>query len=507
MLTNLLANTSFRAFWRRLPIIIIIAGVLTRVAVYYQNRSLFLDEANLARNFVEKGYLEFFSPLNYEQYSPPLFSWIEKLQIQLWGVHEYALRLFPLLCSIASLYFLFQLAKQVLKSSFLIVFVLWLIAFSNWFIRYGTEVKQYSSDILLGILLPYLALREKQIPTFWWALIGIVSTWISMPSVFFLAGIGFYFLWQNARKNGRWQWTTELKKWLGVIGVWLISFAVYYFWVLRPNVNSNYLQDYHQHFFLPLLPTTFTDLVVAKDLMLSIFKTGFGYTVPAYIVGIGGTIAALFFAIRRQISIATTFILFSPILFCLLASALHFYSLIPRLTLFFIPALLLWSILGWQLLIEKITPIFKWIILGLLLLTTSIQDGYQYLFRPYQIEEIKPILHFLQQQKNDSDHLYVHHHAVPAFEFYNSQHIDNQHFKFNDNYLAHWKDRPKNYLDKKKYERTWLLFSHLISQKANDEIGGLLADFKENENLRLVKDTIGVKLYLYTKKPPIQSNE
>jgi len=49
-------------------------AALLRCIVYFQNRSLFLDEANLSRNIVEKPYWELFGQLDYEQFAPPFYS-------------------------------------------------------------------------------------------------------------------------------------------------------------------------------------------------------------------------------------------------------------------------------------------------------------------------------------------------------------------------------------------------------------------------------------------------
>src|ERR1700748_715444 len=87
-----------------LVIAIIIVGVVLRLIYYFQNRCLFIDEANIARNIYERSLEGLAKPLNYEQYAPPLFLWIIKISTLLFGCSEFAFRLFPLLCGIASLF-------------------------------------------------------------------------------------------------------------------------------------------------------------------------------------------------------------------------------------------------------------------------------------------------------------------------------------------------------------------------------------------------------------------
>ncbi|MEL6987995.1 MAG: hypothetical protein AAGK97_09200, partial [Bacteroidota bacterium] len=69
-----------------IPYAIIALGIFFRLYLFIQNRSLMIDEANLARNIVEKSGLEFFKVLDYQQYAPPLFLQIQKYFITLFGV-------------------------------------------------------------------------------------------------------------------------------------------------------------------------------------------------------------------------------------------------------------------------------------------------------------------------------------------------------------------------------------------------------------------------------------
>lgn len=61
--------------------IILLGGIILRLHVYLSNRSLIIDEANLARNVVEGNWLQFLQPLKYEQYAPPIFLCLSKMAI------------------------------------------------------------------------------------------------------------------------------------------------------------------------------------------------------------------------------------------------------------------------------------------------------------------------------------------------------------------------------------------------------------------------------------------
>src|SRR5690606_25656480 len=87
-------------------------GIVFRIVIYFQNRNLIIDEANIARNIVERDFAGLAKPLYYEQYAPPIFLWITKLSTLLFGTSELAFRLFPFLCGIVGLILLYVLLKK-----------------------------------------------------------------------------------------------------------------------------------------------------------------------------------------------------------------------------------------------------------------------------------------------------------------------------------------------------------------------------------------------------------
>ena len=78
-------------------------GVVLRAWHYLDNRSLWQDEARLARNIADRSWLELLEPLRHQQAAPPGFLLLEKLSVSVLGVGEPALRLAPLLASCAAL--------------------------------------------------------------------------------------------------------------------------------------------------------------------------------------------------------------------------------------------------------------------------------------------------------------------------------------------------------------------------------------------------------------------
>ena len=196
---------NFRA--KHLFVSAIILGIFIRLNVYFQNRSLVLDEANLARNIVERNLLDFFKPLDYDQYAPPFFSMFSKFSINIFGINEFALKLIPLLAGIISIILLFMILNRILENNILKLYVLLLFIFSDPIIRYSTEFKQYSTDQLFALLLIFLALVQQRkafnmVTTFVWAIIGSIAIWFSMPSIFILTSIFGALLVKTWKKDG-----------------------------------------------------------------------------------------------------------------------------------------------------------------------------------------------------------------------------------------------------------------------------------------------------------------
>ena len=80
-------------------------GITLRIVQYFHNRSLWLDEAMLGLNIINRSFAQLLMPLDYNQVCAPIgFLLTEKLFVELFGPSEYALRLFPFLCGLISLF-------------------------------------------------------------------------------------------------------------------------------------------------------------------------------------------------------------------------------------------------------------------------------------------------------------------------------------------------------------------------------------------------------------------
>ena len=89
-------------------------GIVLRVAQYLSDRSLWLDEALLALNIIDRPPSELLGPLDFNQAAPPAFLLLERWVGEIFGYSELALRAIPLLAGIGSVVVFAWLARRLL---------------------------------------------------------------------------------------------------------------------------------------------------------------------------------------------------------------------------------------------------------------------------------------------------------------------------------------------------------------------------------------------------------
>jgi len=142
---------------RMVIILIIIAclvGFFLRTYFYIINRSLWLDEAMLALNIVNRSFLDLLKPLDLDQAAPVGFLLLQKVAICLLGVRDYVLRIVPMLSGLLSIPLMYAVTSQYRQSC--VFFSLALFALSPKLIYYSSELKQYSTDVLASLLLLFI---------------------------------------------------------------------------------------------------------------------------------------------------------------------------------------------------------------------------------------------------------------------------------------------------------------------------------------------------------------
>lgn len=395
---------------------VLILGLLLRVVVWWQQRSIVLDEANLIRNYVERSYGQLFQSLDYEQYAPPLFSVVVKACIQAFGNNELSVRLFPLLCSMATLVLFRRLTQRWLPAAFACL-ALAFVAFGFVFVDYATECKQYATDgfVALGLLevAHVVSQRRLTIPlALALTALGMVAVWLSMPAVFLLAGIGLWWFTRSISAQDR----HGIALLLGIGTGWAASFLVYFFGLLKASAELSNLQDFHHEHFLALPPRSAAEVVLLGKQLQLIADRAIGKTVLALGLAGVGFILGVWQAVKRRDESFWLFLF--PTAACLAASALHYYSLIPRLTLFFLPLVVLLVFQGWALVTTQRLP--HLLVLGLTVAVLGNQQQLRRLFTPFYSDyaEVRLGLEYIAREQRPGEAVFLNYNVSPIGRYY-----------------------------------------------------------------------------------------
>lgn len=413
----------FVPIYSRIALIIIGFGGFLRIHQYLYNRSLWLDEAMLAVNIVDRSFSELLEPLAYRQNAPIGFLIIEKLSVTLFGPNELALRLPPLIFGIISLILFYEVAKLSLKPSFMLL-ALVIFAISNPLIYYSSEIKQYSADVVAALII-YLGIYQIKTENISWLksiILGILSgliLWFSYPSIFILATGAIYLTYFYLTQKSRY----DCFKLLLIYSIFILSFAILYYYFLNRSVGElNNSWDW-KGFFAPL--PFFSPISEILRWYLKSFNNIFISPGGLTNSGLAGMLFltgcyALFLANKSRL-----FIFLLPILLTLVASSLQKYpfstntDFIPggRFILFLTPILFILIAKGveyFQKRNHKIIVAFMVIILLLSPLITTLN----YIKKPRVVEEIRPIVEYVLNNYKDDDIIYLYYRSKHQFEYY-----------------------------------------------------------------------------------------
>ncbi len=213
---------------RQLVWLFLALGVAVRLTRYLLRFPLWCDEGYLAVNFLDRGYWQLIEPLEYRQVCPLLFLWVELALVKLLGFSEYSLRLFSLVCGLASLAVFRHLAGRLLQGTALVLAVA-VFAVSYPCVRYSAEVKPYGSDVLVSLVLLALAvewLRAPQRYGFLWTLAALMplAVGLSYPAVFVAGGVSLTVAVRLLRSGCARAWMA----WAAYSVTLVASFVTYY---------------------------------------------------------------------------------------------------------------------------------------------------------------------------------------------------------------------------------------------------------------------------------------
>jgi hypothetical protein len=474
-------------------------GALLRIRQYLAARSLWLDEAMIALNILDRSYEDLLKPLDYSQGAPIGFLLVQKMVANFIGQGEYALRLLPLLSGLLALIiFPFVARKYLTPRSALWAMILF--SFANPLIYYASEVKQYSTDILATVLclVIFLYMLERLlhvVDVIWLGPLGAAIVWFSHPSIFVLAATGLIIFFISLREGNRY----KLVLVLAVGFFWIASFLLSIVISLESLAQNQVLLDYWKSGFIPATAPVIEIFTWLLDRFLSMFNG---------VIGLALTGLALAISLFGAITMARRdkphfFSLVLPILFLLIASYLQRYPFSGRLILFLAPLIMLLLAEGIEQLLTlpgaRHHKVASWLVVYLLLFQ-PIKQTVEYARNPKVREDIAPVIDYAHQNWQEGDMVYVYHGSYPAFTFYLP------YFPIPEDSIIKGGYSPREWTEyfkalddlSSEHKRVWFIFSHVnISDGANEEL--LLVRYlnriggKQIEAFR----AIGASAYLY----------
>ncbi|GAH12640.1 unnamed protein product, partial [marine sediment metagenome] len=248
-------------------------------------------------------------------------------------------RLFPMIAGIISLFLFLKVAQKFMTRTALPIALI-LFAVGEHLIYFSSEVKQYSSDVaitLLLILITFNILNKKFNSNYiiLFGFIGAISFWLSNPAVFTFGAAALVLLLSIVQKK---EWGDLI--WLLIAGIIaLVSFSVNYLISLQVLGTNKELLDAFQHSFMPLLPDSFADLKWFGYCFLRIFKNPLGLSIYELLLAVLSFFVGCTVMFYKQRKVLLILIL--PIILTLIASGLKKYPFEGRLLLFIAPSMFL----------------------------------------------------------------------------------------------------------------------------------------------------------------------
>ena len=141
------------------------------------------------------------------------------------------------------------------------------------------------------------------------------------------------------------------------------------------------------------------------------------------------------------------------------------------------------------------------VIISLVLLSLiPLQKGFSYFIYPFQIEEIRPVVSFVQNNQEKDDQVYIHEDAIPAVQFYQNLHDNKQQYQLNNLVYAPAYQKVDELILDRNGKRVWLVFSHLLSDFSQEEVNANKGIMEETHSLEKTLEVKGAAAYLYVPK-------
>lgn len=312
-------------------------AVVLRIVSFSYRDSYEDDECRLLLAYLDKSWLQMFLSLGKDaQSAPPLFIILQRFWGCIFGFGEKSLHFLTLLISFGSIYFFYKLSTEVLTKKYTILIANLLFAINLKLIFFSSLVKQYTLDVLVGLICALVfskidLVKLSKIKLLYLTLFLILLPFISLPSLFFIGTFVLINLIKNYNSKAFY-----LRS-IAMLLPFFIILLLYYKFNLLPS--KNYLDTLFPNYwdngfmelswlgFIKLSSRFFAYIFYPNNLLLMIF----------ILISFG-----LYYGFREGKNVSR--ILFFVIAFALLASVLKLYPIWSRTALYLVPILILYCL-------------------------------------------------------------------------------------------------------------------------------------------------------------------
>lgn len=324
-----------------------LCGIILRVNQHFIiGRPLWEDEAHLALNFVDGGYIEMFMPLKNFQSAPILFLLGVETFSKIFGFSEIALRSFPFIISICTYPLFYFFVRDLTRNRRIAIIAFILFTFNTYIIQYSSELKPYTVELSAYIFLGFIVFsthwyiarhREKLLTAG-----GIVCLFIANTSFITLFCIVLlrWMQTRSIRKSSTEQYPIQRKKDNMLYKSWGIAFVCNIILNIIINPYADNMLVEWKSTFIPINVLSANGLQFLQyKLSDALFDSVFTFCpIPhagwiIFALSIAGTWFMLFYRLYHWIFIAV-----APLCIHLFLSWAQLYPLHQRFLLYLSPA-------------------------------------------------------------------------------------------------------------------------------------------------------------------------
>lgn len=225
---------------------ILATGVAFRLRALFAVRSLWFDEVSLAANIADRSLLELLTTqLSAHQSAPPGFLTASWFAYETAGTGLIWVRAVPFAAGVLTLVVGTHVARSVFHSFLAQAGFVAMLAWSPILIFYSTELKQYSTDVLVVTVALYLAHTMAQRRSGWLAaLLGfaaVISSLAGLIVFFLLALIVLSSGFAKQRLRGVY---AAGQQHIAALCAWLFAATLHLIYTVVAGADREYMQEY-----------------------------------------------------------------------------------------------------------------------------------------------------------------------------------------------------------------------------------------------------------------------